>query len=225
MKVRFIIFLFLSACSFGSLAQKKQNFCGVRYMKKDVMITQLQDQVDFLKLRENDTIVDIGAASGWYEGAVSVVSALKNLHFILLDIDSACLNKRKLDNMLVHYSGLKGEPITHSFQLIQNSVDSLYLPANSYSKVWLLNVLHEIEDKDKMLKDVYHILRTGGEIVLLEFIPKKPGAVHGGCKKPLLNIEQWKVVFERNNFQIKEVKEIIKDRGRSRINMIRFVKW
>src|ERR1700712_3360077 len=116
------------------------------------MASQMQDQFDFLKLSENDTIVDIGAASGWYEGAFSAGNNFRHIHFILVDIDTNCLNARKLAAMTAHYSQLKGSPITNSFTLVNNTPDSLFLPASTYGKVWLLNVFHEIDDKPKMLR-------------------------------------------------------------------------
>jgi ubiquinone/menaquinone biosynthesis C-methylase UbiE len=225
--MRIIVIIFLVALPVLSYAQKKVDrikFCGVSYTDAEKMKEQLQEQFDFLKIAEGDTIVDIGAASGWYEGAFSVHSPLQKLHFILVDIDSSCLNKTKVDNMISHYSKLKGGPITHQFILVNNTVDSLHLPQNQFSKVWLMNVLHEIPDGKKMVGDIYNILRMGGELVVLEFMPKKPGQLHGGCHMPLRNMEEWKALLKDQGMQFVEHIEVLKDRGRSRIALMRFRK-
>lgn len=43
-------------------------FCGVKLEKKAFLEAVYQQQFDFLNLQEYDTVVDIGAGSGWYEG-------------------------------------------------------------------------------------------------------------------------------------------------------------
>lgn len=213
---------------FSSEAQKlkvdKIQFCGKIYSKTGIMRNMLQEQFEFLQLQEKDTIVDIGAASGWYEGAYSAISPLSNIHFILMDIDSSCLNQRKVDNMIKHYSGLKGSPITNSFELVLNTADSLNLPSGKFKKVWLMNVLHEIPDKKKMIRDIHEILQPGGELILLEYIPKNSGDLHGGCKKPLLGLEEWKALIENQNFTMTEFIQTNKVKKRMTINLIRFIK-
>ncbi len=220
--------MFFLSILFSAQAQKlksdKTLFCGKIYNKTAFMKEQLKEQFDFLRLQEHDTIVDIGAASGWYEGAYSALSPLQDLHFIMVDIDTSCLNKTKLHNMVSHYSGLKGAPITNSFELVHNTVDSLFLPKEKFRKVWLINILHEITDKDKMLSDVHEILQPGGELIILEYIPKHPGDLHGGCKKPLNTLDEWNDLLLKNNFTIADHIQTNKVKKRKTINMIRYIK-
>jgi ubiquinone/menaquinone biosynthesis C-methylase UbiE len=126
--------------------------------------------------------------------------------------------------MIAHYSKVKGSPITIGFHLVNNTFDSLFLPAATYKKVWLLNVLHEIPDPAKMIGSIYDILQPGGEIILLEKIPKKPGELHGGCRKPLRSPQQWQALFENHHFRYKEDVQVTKVKNRMTLNMIRFVK-
>jgi predicted methyltransferase len=220
----FLLFLLLSFHQ-NSFAQKKkrQDFCGVRYEKKDAMAEQLKEQFDFLNVQENDTIVDIGAASGWYEGAFSTISNLKNISFVLLDIDSNCLSKRKVNNMLAHYSALKGEAISNKFQVVNNTTDSLWLPLKTYKKMWLMNTIHEIPDKERMAKNILNALRPGGELVILELIPKKEGALHGGCHMPELTFAQLKTLFEGQGFVLENNIDT-KPKKHVRLQLLRFRK-
>lgn len=55
----------------------------------------MQPQFDFLRVQEGDTIVDIGAQSGSYEGCFLSVNDFQKLSFVLVDIDPKCLNQRK----------------------------------------------------------------------------------------------------------------------------------
>jgi ubiquinone/menaquinone biosynthesis C-methylase UbiE len=213
---------------FAAFAQKKDkvdkiDFCGVQLKTKENIAGYYKEQFDFLKVADGDTIVDIGAGSGWYEGAFSAVSDAKDLNFILVDINLKCLNEQKIHNMLVHYSSVKGDSIRHSFQIVQNTTDSLWLPLNRFKKIWMLNTLHEIPDQGKMIRDIHAVLKEGGEIVILENPPKKEGQLHGGCKKPLLSFEQIKTLFTSNGFLFAEKIDIIRKRN-SAIQMLRFVK-
>jgi ubiquinone/menaquinone biosynthesis C-methylase UbiE len=222
MRYCFLLLIVIAAAKTG--AQGKQNFCGVSYKKLGVLKQQLGEQFNFLQVRENDTIVDIGAASGWFEGAFGAGSGVNNVHFILVDIDTGCLNRKKVDAMLQSYSSLKGTPIHYSFDLVHNTTDSLKLPLTSYKKVWIFNMLHEIPDQAKMVRDVYEILQPGGEVVLLEIVPKKKGQLHGGCKKPLMEPEECTKLFESNGFHQKDAIKLTKMRKRIVFSLMRFVK-
>jgi ubiquinone/menaquinone biosynthesis C-methylase UbiE len=169
-------------------------------------------------------VVDIGAANGWFEGAFGAGSGINSVHFILVDIDSGCLNRRKVNAMMQHYSSLKGEAINYSFDLVHNTPESLQLPFNRYKKVWMFNMLHEIPDQEKMVRDVFNILQPGGEIILLEIIPKKKGQLHGGCHKPLMEPEACTKLFESNGFHLQEAARLTKIRKRIVFSLMRFTK-
>lgn len=211
-----------------SFSQKKSkvnriSFCGVRLEKKAFLEEVYQQQFDFLNLQEYDTVVDIGAGSGWYEGALSVASPLQHLNFFLVDISTDCLNATKVNNMKAHYAALKGSPITHTFTIINNTVDSLYLPARTFKKVWIMNTLHEIPDQHKMAQDIYDILQPGGEVVILEMIPRKEHELHGGCNMPLMSREQLDQLFTSHHFTVKDHIDILAKR-RSPLRMIRYIR-
>ena len=227
--MRYFFGLAILFCTQLSFAQKKDKvqrikFCGAAYKSRSAMMELLKEEFAFLKLNDRDTVVDIGAGSGWFNGAVAAGTNIQDVHFILVDIDTSCLNQAKVNNMVDHYSNLKGAPLDHSFQLHVNTVDSLWLPLNRYKKAWILNVLHEIPDKEKMISDAFDILETGGELVLLELKPRKPGEKHGGCNEPLLTSAEWNLLFEKNGFRVEEQVEIIKHKKRHSVQMVRYVK-
>lgn len=229
MRKLLILFIVLVFCYSQLLAQKrnksidKYGFCGFIIEKKKFLDEIYKVQFEYLNLQENDTIVDIGSQSGSYLGAFSATMPFQNLHFVMVDIDSTCMNKSTLSRVLQHYDSVGGKKITNTFQLVNNTVDSLWLPLASYNKVWILNTLHEIPDRTKMIKDMYNILRPGGEVVILEMIPKKKGDLHGGCNMPLQTIEEWKAYFTQNGFTCHSEFEI-RQKKRSPIVMMRFVK-
>lgn len=201
----------------------KLKFCGWQLGDKQKISSNFKEQFDFLNVEERDTIVDIGAQSGSYEGCFLTVSDNKSAAFILVDIDAACLNQEKVNNMIAHYSKVKGDSIQNSFQIVQNTPDSLWLPLNRYRKVWLFNTLHEIPDQQKMVKDINAILQHGGEITILEIPAKYEGQLHGGCHKPLLSLENINALFTSNGFRFAD-KKLVARKKHFDVFMARYIK-
>lgn len=216
--------LFLLHSPVMAQKMKPEDFCGTRYRDLQALKEQLKYQFEFLRLQDGDTIVDIGAASGWYEGAVWAGTDLKKLQVILVDIDSNCLNQQRVSNMLHHYSALKNAPEELGITMIRNTPDSLYLEPGKYSKVWLLNTLHEVPEPSKLLQQIYRVLRPGGELILLELVPTRPGKKHGGCNKPLLTPEQWVELFQQNGFRKTESMIDAARNKKTPVTMIRFIR-
>lgn len=218
--------LFLLVCSFAQ--KKKIAFCGVRYTDTAILRHQYKQQLAFLKINDNDTIVDIGSSSGVMEGALGVIADYKNVHFVLVDIDTFCLSKDKLDNMVAYYDKLAAKSNTTKYTIVNNTPDSLYLPANTYRKVWLMNTLHEIPDKQKMIRDIGAILRSGGELVMLEILSRPGHTIHSGCNQPLMDENEIKTLLGQNGFEQKEILWNPTNSDSKRIRnpyyMVRFVK-
>ena len=216
--------LLLVCCSLSAQKMKPDEFCGTRYRDLQALKEQLKYQFEFLRLQDGDTVVDIGAASGWYEGAVWAGTDLKKLQVILVDIDSNCLNQQRVSNMLHHYGDLKGGPYELDITMIRNTPDTLYLEPGKYNKIWLLNTLHEVPDPPKLLQQIYRVLRPGGELILLELVPTKPGKKHGGCNKPLRSPDQWVELLQREGFRKTESMIDAARNKKTPVTMIRFIR-
>jgi ubiquinone/menaquinone biosynthesis C-methylase UbiE len=220
-----LLLLMLSLCVSAQNKNKidKLKFCGWQLNDKQEISSNFKEQFDFLNVQEGDTIVDIGAQSGTYEGCFLAVNNFKTVRFLLVDIDSSCLNQEKVHNMIAHYSKVKGDSIRNSFQIVQNTPDSLWLPLNQYRKVWLFNTLHELPDQPKMIKDIHAILKTGGEITILEIPAKYEGQLHGGCHKPLLSLEKINALFASNGFRFSD-KKLVAQKKHFDVFMARYIK-
>jgi ubiquinone/menaquinone biosynthesis C-methylase UbiE len=197
----------ITAC-FGQQNQekiKKLKFCGYTYKDSAFLRTHFEQQLAFLQINNGDTIVDIGSSSGAYIGAINVIAEFKNVHFILVDIDSSCLNSTKLSNMITYYENLKGSSFNNSTSFLVNTTDSLYLPLNSKKKLWLFNTLHEIPDKAVIIKQMAAVLQTGGEIIIAELMASEKNKIHGGCKYPLMTEAALKKLMQDAGFLFKNV--------------------
>jgi SAM-dependent methyltransferase len=231
--VKSLLFVFLPAIllitipAFSQTSKRnaqiqKLDFCGARYQNLKKIEDRFLSQFSFLGVNENDTIVDIGAQSGGFEGTFTALTNYQNLHFVLVDIDSACLNSRKLAAMNQHFAKHNPDYKPHSFSIVINTPDSLWLPKESYSKVWIINTLHEIPDQIHFLMQVNDVLRTGGEVVIQEVVPNRPGQKHGGCNKPLIPLDKLIQLFNGVGLKYKEKLNI--DHGKLKLHLVRFIK-
>ncbi len=200
--------LFFITASFGQQNKeqvKKLKFCGYKYTDTALLRKHFEQQFAFLQISNGDTIVDVGTSSGAYIGAINVIADFKNVHFILVDIDSSCLNAAKVNNMIAHYENLKAVPFNSSISFVVNTTDSLWLPLNSKRKLWIFNTLHEIPDKTAIIKQMAAVLQTGGEIIIAELMATEKHKIHQGCKKPLMSEEEIKKLMQDAGFTFKDM--------------------
>lgn len=199
----------------------KHGFCGAA-LKKTVLKT-ITPQARFLNLKENDTLVDIGASSGWFEGALACVWPAKKLNFVLVDIDSSCLNEESLANMTRYYSELKGSEIDYKYELVVNTEKSLGLGSRKFSKIMIRNTLHEITDREAMADEIQKLMLPSGELYIIEVMPTEKRKTHGGCHQPLLTFTEINSFFEKRDFYLKEKQEQVLNR-KFTLQLLRFVK-
>jgi ubiquinone/menaquinone biosynthesis C-methylase UbiE len=207
------LMLFISA-SFGQSAGPggqsdkkitKLKFCGYKYKDSAMIRKHFEQQAAFLQISNGDTIVDIGSSSGAYIGAINVIADFTKAHFILVDIDSNCLNTVKVSNMIAHYENVRGQPFNNTIAFVLNTTDSLWLPMNRYKKMLIFNTLHEIPDKAGMIRQMSAVLQTGGEIIIAELMATEKRKIHQGCNKPLMTDEEIKKLMDAEGFAFKNV--------------------
>lgn len=199
--------LFFATVCFAQNGEKvkKIKFCGYKYKDTAQIRKHFERQIAFLDIKDGDIIADIGSSSGAYIACINVVAEFKNVHFILVDIDSTCLNSTKVNSMITYYEGLRGKPFNNSIGFVVNTIDSLWLPLNSKKKLWMFNTLHEIPDKAGIIKQMSAVLQTGGEIIIAEVMATEKNKVHGGCKYPLMSDEEIKKLMDPAGFDFKNM--------------------
>jgi ubiquinone/menaquinone biosynthesis C-methylase UbiE len=206
---------------------KKLKFCGYSYKDTAMLRKHFEEQLSFLHINNGDTIVDIGSSSGAYLGALNVIAPFKNVHFILVDIDTACLNKTKVNNMVTHYQNLRGNTFASTFSIVNNTPDSLQLPANRYKTLFIFNTLHEIDDKFTIAKQMAAVLQSGGQLIVAEFMPVGKKRLHQGCKKPLMSEADIVNLFAGVGFKFiskENLQSSLKHRDKKPYNFYRLTK-
>ncbi len=223
-----LLLLYLPIASYAQDTdeQASLDFCGLRYKNTKVLKKYLAKELAFLNIQEGDTIVDIGASSGAFAGALSVLNTKKNIHFVLVDIDTACLNQRAVNNMLQYFETLKKSPLHISTSIINNTEDSLYLPPAAAKKMWIINTLHEIPDKLAIARQIVNALDKNGELVVAELLATAKQKIHNGCKKRLFSEEEIINIFVNAGLRFKESAntQVTKQKDKHPYCFFRFIK-
>ena len=158
-----------------------------------------------------ETIASIGAGNGLFELAVSCF--VPDIHWYLQEIDTSRLYQ--FDQVLNHFTKLKGTQIEAAYDLVVGTPTSTNLPANSFDRILMINVYHEIQDVAPIIDDARKCLKPDGELVIMERMGDKPGQIHGDCKFPKLHepdflAEMRSFGFENVNIEMGEKVSVLK---------------
>jgi len=183
-------------------AQKMQTFkgeCGSFFENMGHLYKIKQSELDFFQFKPGQTIASIGAGCGHWEAAYAATT--DSVTFYLEDIDTATLNSRHADFSWNHYAKLRGKPMTSGYKLAIGNERSTLLPNNTFDKILIINSFHEFTHQTEMLDDIKKKLKPGGILYIDEALPKKPGQLHGVCKKPMLTSDETIELIARNGFE------------------------
>jgi SAM-dependent methyltransferase len=172
--------------------------------KKGIQVFKRQNE--FLGLTSGMVFADIGASSGYYDGAMAVF--LDSVTFYLNDIDQHCLNEKNLNKVLKYYSELKGSPIQESnpFHYVIGTATRTNLPENKFDVIFSNATAHVLDYPDSILKDVHKNLKHDGHLFIRdEFVYhgeiKRCGSKK--CGQQLLQYEPFIQLMHRNGFILK----------------------
>ena len=178
--------------------------CGPVLDQEGIQIFKKQN--DFLGLKPGMAFADIGASSGYYDGAMAVF--LDSVTFYLNDIDPHCLNERNLHKVLAYYSKLKGRSIeaTNPFHFVMGTPTSTNLPENTFDVIFSNATMHVIDYPDSILPDIFINLKPEGSLYIRdEFVyngeEKKCGSKK--CGHDLLHYKHFVKLMNRNGFVMK----------------------
>ena len=214
-KTRLIVligFLFLVIQMDAQKMQMVKGYCGIYYKTMEDLYRQKQAELDFYGFKAGQFVASIGAQCGHWEAAYA--SATDSISFYLEDIDTSFFNKRQVGFAWHYYDSIRGRPMTSTFTLVNGNEESTLLPENTFDKIISINSFHEFSQVDKMLADIKTKLKAEGILYIDEAVPKRPGQLHGVCKKPMLTSEEMVSVLAKGGFQYIDGLEILLRKGK-----------
>lgn len=135
-----------------------------------------------LSCQPGETIASIGSGNGTKE--IHISCFVEGITWYLQDIDS--LRLYQFEQVLTYHEELIGSTIDADFNLVLGTVRSTGLQHGIFDRVFMFNVFHEIESREGIMKEIHHLLKEEGVLMIIERMGKTAGEVHGDCKYPKL---------------------------------------
>jgi len=152
------------------------------------MFTDPVKNLKALRLRENDIVADLGAGTGYYSIAAGQIVARGKVYAVEIVKDFLATIKNKiaearLDNVKILWGDIEKIGGT---QIGDNIVDAAIAS----------NVLFQVEDKNKFIKEIQRILKPGGRVLLIDWSAGSPGI----SPKGVLSQNKAQSMFEEQGF-------------------------
>jgi ubiquinone/menaquinone biosynthesis C-methylase UbiE len=125
-----------------------------------------QGTLERLGVVKGDVVIDVGAGSGYFSiSASEMVGSEGQVFAVDIQSEAIAIIERK-----------RAEMDRKNLHAILSSEDSLGLPDGIGTLAFMYTVLHEVEDKAAMLRNLHRALKSGGRIAIVEF---GEGAIFG----------------------------------------------
>lgn len=134
----------------------------------------------YYDIKKGDVIADVGAASGWLDGAFSVL--IDSVTFYVQDVDTHFLNQDQLNRVVKYFSSLRKTPQTNTFHMVIGDKKKTNLPDSTFDKIIINNTFHEMVNPWRIVEDLKRKLKPKGKIIIYDgFSNKYKKNKHEGC--------------------------------------------
>ena len=173
-----ILLLIFSTSAFAQKSNRPYN-CGF-YDRDTAQLRKTYETIlKYWEVKKGETVASIGAGNGNLEVRYSLF--VDSINWTLEEIDSSCLNKTEFESVFNYYQKLSNKKIKGSFNLVLGDETKTNLTANTYDRVLLINVYHELTKQKEIIADIYKILKTKGKLVIMERASNKKGKKRKDC--------------------------------------------
>lgn len=112
-------------------------------------------------------VADLGSGNGYYTVAAGVLVGKKG-HVYAADILEEALSQTASLARMTRLNNIS----THQCDL--EAVGSCSVPETSCDLVILGSILHQVENKDNVIREAYRVLKTGGKLLVIEWKKDAP---------------------------------------------------
>ena len=125
----------------------------------------------------------------------------EGIDWTLQEIDSVSLNPKSFKNVLESFEKIIQKPVNEKFSIVIGDLEKTNLLYDAYDRVLLLNVYHEITDRQHFMTEIHQVLKEKGRVVVMEAMARKIGQRHQGCN----DLKLWEPDFltEMGKFNFK----------------------
>jgi ubiquinone/menaquinone biosynthesis C-methylase UbiE len=109
------------------------------------------------------------------------------------------------------------------FNIVYGTETSTNLPAASFNKILMFDVIHELSDKQTMLNEIKRILQKGGSLFIQEILVYKPKKKERHCNYPFFTEIAFKNLMQENKFILKNEKICLDASNKKYIKMFEYI--
>ncbi|WP_156288874.1 class I SAM-dependent methyltransferase [Oceanobacillus salinisoli] len=113
--------------------------------------------IKHLNVTQDDTIADLGAGNGYF--TIPLARRTKKTVYAV-DIEPKMLEMLRENAR---------EELFENLFYVESDLDHIQLDDNSVNKVMIAFVIHEVPNIDKTLSEIKRILKSGGQMLLIEW--------------------------------------------------------
>jgi ubiquinone/menaquinone biosynthesis C-methylase UbiE len=201
------LFLFPLITSGQSMKTSLKEVQAIKQARLDTMVS-------VINIVKGDVVADIGSGNGY--NLVRLSKYFPPVKYYAEDIDSARCNRKNFAQMIKNF---QADIALDSFVFTYGTTSTTGLPRQHFTKVLMIAVVHEFDEKASMFADVRSLLKPGGFVFIEEPLVLKTVPKDKGCNNPYLTEAALKKIFSENGLQIVEEK-YIKDMGSNKYRKI-----
>lgn len=181
---------------------------------KEIKQARIDTILSVLKISNEDIVADIGTGKGY--NLIRLTKYFPSIKYYVEDIDSIACNRKNFKNSIKIFN--PNIPLDN-FIFTYGTPTSTNLPRNKFTKVLMIAVVHEFENKTSMLTDIKSILKTGGYVYIEEPLVIRKVKKDKGCNNPYLTEPEFKKILTDNGLEIEEEKRT-NDTGKNQYRKI-----
>jgi ubiquinone/menaquinone biosynthesis C-methylase UbiE len=126
---------------------------------------KIPEVISKLRLAPGQSVADIGAGTGLFEGALSAAVSPGGTVYAV-DVDQALLD---------HIAGRAKELQVSNVRVVLGKFTDPGLPVRTIDLAFINDVLHHIQDRAEYLKNLAGYLKPTGRIAVIDFLPDQGG--------------------------------------------------
>jgi SAM-dependent methyltransferase len=182
----------------GREIAKTMDFAGAPWLERDERNEEENAEmaIRYLPISKNAVVADLGAGTGYY--SFRIAEKIPEGKVYAIDIQPSFvefLGERKKERNAQNLYPLLGNQT--NIGLEKASVDLLLM----------VDVYHELEFPEEMLKAIYHVLKPDGKLVLIEFRGEDPTVPIKELHK--MTVAQIRKELKPNGFSLSQKKDFL----------------
>lgn len=113
--------------------------------------------IKLLGLKNSDIVADLGCGTGYF--SVPISNKVNKVY-------SIDVQQEMLDYLL---QKIQSQQISNIEVLLSKDVNKIPLPKESVTVLLTVNTLHEFQDVQQMIKEIWRVLKSNGKVAIIDF--------------------------------------------------------